>query len=376
MIDFNSKAGSIKHSDINFSKIYATQQNALNDINNVKVSEKNASWNTDKMTYKILDDNQTVMISNDGVPIGFTTVDALEGMSQDGATVPAEKIEIADSNYINTMDETIDDTGSSISQEEAPAQELTPEYNEEPAEVVEEHNQPLNSGEEAPVETQELTQEYNEEPAEVVEETTTETPVEEETTTEITAEVPEEVAEEVKAETQQPPDPEVNVDTLELESSVEQSVSTEFNASALDPNSSLYKKLGGNTANLDLMISWLKANGFNDVQISGIIANSAAESGLTLDAQNPKSTAHGLFQWLDERWPSSWDLDSQMNHMMVEYTSTRKDRHGVPVIDHYGSVSTPEEAAKIWCTYFEGYTGWIGDREQYAKDCYNYIRGN
>ena len=355
MVNFESKAGDIKSSEIDLSKIYASKQNALEGLNNVTISENNTSWQSDNLTYSIQDDNQTVVISNGGVPIGFTTVEALKGVagggsSNSGALVPGEELIIEQNSYQENMDDTIEDTGSTIPAEEAPAMEIQPEYNEEPAEEVEQEqgDSPLVPGEEAP--TEEL----------VVE-----------------AEVTDEEAQEILAETQQPPENPINVETIdaEIEDSAAQEVISSNDGSGLNPNSSLYKKLGGNTAMLDTMISWLKSNGFNDVQVSGIIANSAAESGLTLDAQNPTSTAHGLFQWLSNRYPDSWDFDSQMSHMMVEYSSTRTDRHGVPVSGHYGDVSTPEEAAKIWCTYFEGYSGWIGDREQYARDCYDYIRG-
>ena len=95
MANYESKFGSIMAKDIDKSKIYGTASNAIQGLNNVKISDSNASWNSENLTYEIKD-NGVVMISNNGVPIGFTTLEALNSVSDgesnnSGALVPGEE---------------------------------------------------------------------------------------------------------------------------------------------------------------------------------------------------------------------------------------------------------------------------------------------
>ena len=378
MIDFQSKAGAINSKDIDLSKIYATKQNALDGVNNVKITENNASWKSDDLTYVIQDDNRTVVISNGGVPIGYTTVEALNA-----TTNPSER------GFPSTRKPTTEETGQDLSNvdyqansddligdaptpQAEPEQTIEPTYNEAPAEEIhEEHNTPIASGEEAPAPEINIT--INEEAAEEVkqDEVVTETPTEQ---VEMTSEVQDPVAEEIAAETQPTPEPPIDVESLEMEATVEDTGASTFAGGGLDPSSALYSKLGGNTTNLDLMINWLKSRGFNDAQICGIVGNSAYESGLQLEIKNPDSSAKGLFQWLSNRYPDSWDFETQMNHMLEEY-GTRVSV-GATVAQHYSTVTTASDAAACWAKHFEGYEGGMSVRKQYAEDCWNYIHGN
>lgn len=143
----------------------------------------------------------------------------------------------------------------------------------------------------------------------------------------------------------------------------------------LNPSSSLYNKLGGDTSTLNQMVSWLKNKGLNNAQIAGIIGNSALESGLQLNAKNPSSSATGLFQWLSNRHPSGWDFETQMNHMWNEYTSTRTDSKGNPVSTHMDGITDPTVACQQFCKYFEGASSG-SKREQYARDAFEYLNSN
>ena len=249
MVNFESKAGEIKSSEIDLSKIYATKQNALEGLNNVKISENNASWKSDDLTYKILDDNQTVVISNGGVPIGFTTVEALKGVAEgektNGAIVPGEELIVDQTSYQENMDDTIEDTGSSIPAEEAPAMEIQPEYNEEPAEEVEQgqDDSVIVPGEEAP--TQNI---------------------------EVEAEVQDEVVEEITAETQQPPEPPVTAESIEAE--VDDSAAQEIVAGTAQPSDFNFKFADSNT-----IAAMAKNMGFTDDQVKLAVGISRFETG-------------------------------------------------------------------------------------------------
>ncbi len=145
-----------------------------------------------------------------------------------------------------------------------------------------------------------------------------------------------------------------------------------YSGVGLDPNSGVYKKIGGNTERLDAMIGYLKNKGLNNVQIAGVIGNSATESALQLEALSPSGAYKGLFQWEQARRPSNWDLNSQMDKMWEEY-QTRSDRHGTTVAEHMAGVTTPEEATDMFRVYFEGGEGGQQERRDYAVDVYNYL---
>ena len=123
------------------------------------------------------------------------------------------------------------------------------------------------------------------------------------------------------------------------------------------------------------MIQYLKGKGLTNEQIAGIIGNSATESGLVLDIENPSGAYKGLFQWEESRRPSSWDLQSQMDKMWEEY-QTRTDSNGVTVAEHMANANSAEEAASIFRTYFEGTSSGASEREGYAKDALDYLNSN
>ena len=249
MVNFESKAGEIKKSEIDLSKIYASKQNALDGINNVTISEGNASWNTGNLTYQIQDDNQTVVISNGGVPIGFTTVDALVDVANSGAITPGEMISnpnqtIDNADYtraVEDIEETPTETPASSTEE----QTVETTYDESPAEEVEEqHNTPINSGEVAPSGEQ------------VIE-----------------AEVDDATAAEIAAENQPTPEPNIDIESLDAE--VDNSAAEAFvsNGTA-QPSDFNFKHEDSN-----ILAAKARNMGFTDDQIKIAIGISRHETG-------------------------------------------------------------------------------------------------
>ena len=250
MIDFQSKAGAINSKDIDLSKIYASKQNALDGVNNVKISDSNASWKSDNLTYVIQDDGKTVVISNGGVPIGYTTVEALNATqnpsergfpsTRDGATTDQS---LANVDYTANQDDLL---GEEPTPQAEPEQTVETTYNEAPAEEIhEEHNTPINSGEsDAP--TEELT---------------------------IEAEVSDEAALEIEAENQPTPEPPIDIESLDAE--VQDEAAQEvINSGTAQPSDFNYKHEQSN-----ILAAKARNMGFTDEQITMAIGISRWETG-------------------------------------------------------------------------------------------------
>lgn len=122
----------------------------------------------------------------------------------------------------------------------------------------------------------------------------------------------------------------------------------------------------------ETMYAFFSEKGLTDEQIAGVLGNAALESGFQLEIKNPNSTAKGLFQWLDSRYPESWDLETQLNHAWNEM-ETRTDMSGYTVNEHLTSCTTAESAAKNFAIFFEGCTDGYGGRINFANSIYNYI---
>lgn len=123
----------------------------------------------------------------------------------------------------------------------------------------------------------------------------------------------------------------------------------------------------------EAMYSFFSNKGLTDEQIAGVLGNAALESGFNLEIKNSTSTAKGLFQWLDSRYPDDWSLEKQLNHAWEEM-ETRKDGSGYTVNQHLKNCSTADGAAKSFAIYFEGCTEGYGGRVGYATEIYNYIK--
>mgnify|MGYP002558148146 FL=1 len=136
--------------------------------------------------------------------------------------------------------------------------------------------------------------------------------------------------------------------------------------------------------NLETIYTYFMKKGLTDEQISGILANAAGESWFDADAKNPTSTAKGLFQWLDNRYPESWDIESQLDHAWDEMENVLI-YNGKTTLSRIQNCTTPEEASNVFLEYFGGagsenyknnpeFASLYPKRRTFAKSFYNYIQ--
>ena len=210
MVDYQSKSGTINSKEIDLSKIYSTAANAVNGLNNVKISENNASWNSENLTYEIKDNN-VVMILNNGVPIGYTNLQDLK----------PEDIEPKNSGVIASGEEAPDDVSATY-EEKSDNGDLKSQGFSHAAdgtgaaqisnlgnvthkvsmdEYMEDNVEEVTTGTITREDTIDTT--YNEEPASEVEESSSTVPAEETPNVTIEVEVQDEAAEEVKEEAEE-----------------------------------------------------------------------------------------------------------------------------------------------------------------------------
>lgn len=116
---------------------------------------------------------------------------------------------------------------------------------------------------------------------------------------------------------------------------------------------------------------FFKDKGLSDEQIAGIIGNMTQESALDLHC--PTGQYEGLFQWGKDRQPSEWDLNSQLEHAWTEIESTRSNGK---VLSNLSATTTVNEATESFAKWFEGYTGEMPQRQNYANAVYYYIKNN
>ena len=130
---------------------------------------------------------------------------------------------------------------------------------------------------------------------------------------------------------------------------------------------------------MDECFYFFKEKGLSDEQIAGILGNAALESGFDINAANPTSTAHGLFQWLDSRYPSDWSLETQLEHAWGEM-QTRTDMSGLTVMEHLNNCTDVSSATKSFAIYFEGAGNGggphISGRTSFANAIYSHIKDN
>ena len=370
----------IDKSQIDFSKIYGNKQSCMaHDNNTIKAAER--YWgDTDDLYY----DDETGMVSEGGVGLGFVNIqDLMPATNNAEAALAVESTPVVEETPTQSVEEvnTEMDFSSMINEtpaESAPAVEEVPQTTvqevqvEEVAPVVEEVAPEVAPAvEETPQATiQEVQVEEVAPAAEEVAPAPEAQPVVEEIAPESTiqdvhyeeaAPVVEEIAPEVAPAVEAAPAEtiqDVNVSTGNVNEFVQ---------------TSLYAKISGNTDRLNEMIYFLRGKGLNDAQIAGVIGNSASESCLDLNSKNPISTATGLFQWLSDRHPESWDFNTQMEHMWSEYL-TRVDRKGITVSEHMEGINDPVSACKTFSTFFEGYEGDKTERIKFAEECYEYLK--
>ena len=135
--------------------------------------------------------------------------------------------------------------------------------------------------------------------------------------------------------------------------------------------------------NFETIYTYFMKKGLTDEQISGILSNVANESGFDKDAKNPTSAAKGLFQWLDNRYPESWDIESQLDHAWDEMENVLI-YNGKTTLSRIQNCTTPEEASNVFLEYFGGagpenyetndLAGLYPTRRTDARDIYNYIQ--
>lgn len=93
--------------------------------------------------------------------------------------------------------------------------------------------------------------------------------------------------------------------------------------------SNLNTNFGYNLNNLNTAYKYFKKMNLNDYQIASLLANGIAESGFNPKARNPKTSAKGIFQWLDGRYKYSSDklnndelLKEQLNYVKDTLNNT------------------------------------------------------
>lgn len=136
--------------------------------------------------------------------------------------------------------------------------------------------------------------------------------------------------------------------------------------------------------NFETIYNYFSDHGLTDEQISGILANVAGESRFDKDVKNATSPAKGLFQWLDNRYPENWEIDTQLDHAWYEMENVL-NYGGISTLDRIKNCSTPEESSNVFLEYFGGagpenyeinydYAVLYPKRRVYARDIYNYIQ--
>ena len=294
MPQYEKKTGKIDAKKIDLTKIYDTAANAAKGLHAVTITDHNQSWKSDKLTYQTLE-NGTVMILNEGVPIGFTTSDILEndkGKNIDNTRaktnidvdeieyeqneeIKEEPAEEAVEETVSEGNETIDVNVENVTEEikeETPTEEPVREINitieaEDPKVQEEDHNGVIASGEEAPVEKLEIDAEVDEKPGDEVE-ADEQQPPENEINIEIEAEVDDTPAEEIKEEDEEPKGTVPAEETIEMDSEVEDEAAEEVIETVEETPATYHKKENG--------FSQIEAKEYND----------AVRSSLTSDYSN------------------------------------------------------------------------------------------
>ncbi len=119
----------------------------------------------------------------------------------------------------------------------------------------------------------------------------------------------------------------------------------------------------------------LQSRGFTKAAAAGVLGNMMQESTLNPTATNEQGY-HGLVQWdPNDRWPRArqWiqsegkdpdSIDGQLDYVAQEAPG-RQDSMNLT-----NAQSDPKTAASVWAKSFEGYTGELEQRQNYAQHAY------
>ena len=408
----------ISKKEIDFSKIYNNRKSAAaQDGKTVRAIEK--YWgDTGDLYY----DDETGMVSEDGVGLGFINVKDLLPVGSDLTDVEDSKIydttaenkkRESDENPISSGDSEVEDIDSTVdisdivsdvdiaeTYKDGILSSIKEKKSEESANNqlefenvesdMEEYS--FDDSQESKVDVQEvqaaeeteITEPVVEVAPEVMQESMTDVQnIQESEEVEVSEFTPEPVLEESMTEVQEvQPAQEETVEEAPVEPTPEVAPEPAPEVQEVQPanpkaefvNTTLYKKISGNTERLDYMINFLREKGLNDMQIAGVIGNAATESGLVLEIEN-SSHNKGIFQFEPARYPSDWSIESQMEKMWSDYL-TRTDLGGKTVSERMANVSSVEDACYKFGYYFEGCNTNESERERFSRELYDYYLDN
>lgn len=153
--------------------------------------------------------------------------------------------------------------------------------------------------------------------------------------------------------------------------------------SSTSGSSQVLSNLQGDS-NAEKIWSGLKKGGLSDEAVAGIMGNIKQESSYDPTATNEYGY-HGLVQWDPHgRWPAakSWitanGLDPDSIEGQVSYILDEAPRRYEAMGDDYGAFKTAQSvpgATHNWAETFEGYTGELSNRNDYAQEAYSSFAG-
>ena len=147
------------------------------------------------------------------------------------------------------------------------------------------------------------------------------------------------------------------------------------------PKSGTLTFVAGETTKQEVCLS-LKASGFSDDGIAGVMANINAESSFNPNSLGDNGTSYGLCQWHLERWdrlkamyPSSWQTaEGQLNYLLYELETGYLSLYNT-ILEGTSSAS---KITTDYCLYFEvpanRYTVCPGRANNYASSMLSYVQ--
>lgn len=106
---------------------------------------------------------------------------------------------------------------------------------------------------------------------------------------------------------------------------------------------------------MDKCYEFFKEKGLNEEETAAILGYMIYTSKFDLTAKNQGSSATGLLQWLDDRWPSDWSLDTQLNYIWDGLNGNPLEAKGITtVLDEMNKCSTVDEISRKFAIYYQG----------------------
>lgn len=106
---------------------------------------------------------------------------------------------------------------------------------------------------------------------------------------------------------------------------------------------------------MDKCYKFFKEKGLNEEETAAILGYMIYTSKYDLTAKNPNSSAMGLLQWLDDRYPSDWSLDTQLNYIWDGLNSNPLKAQGITtVLDEMNKCQTVDGASRTFAIYYQG----------------------